>query len=101
MPPTGASVAFLLNAALRSMAGGNARAARQRLGLCKQELVAQAEGQGYTPELCCQLGDVCGSQVGVGFGAGFSPSPLVCYPAWGSVIPTLLAGWSLCAITSQ
>ena len=55
---------FLLNTALRSMAGGNAEAARKRLGLCKQELATHAEAQGYTPELCCQLGDVCGAQAG-------------------------------------
>ena len=82
-------MAFLLNAALRSMAGGNVAAARQRFGLCKQELVAQAEAQGHTPELCCQLGDVCGSQVGgrgecSGFSVQLCSANVAIHYGWGA-----------------
>jgi hypothetical protein len=58
----GEGAAFLLNAALRSMAGGNVAAARQRFALARDELSAQAAKSGYTPALSCQLGEVCGSQ---------------------------------------
>ena len=59
----GAGAAFLLNAALQSLAGGNIEAARQRFGLCKDELSAQVAKSGYTAGLSSQLGEVCGSQV--------------------------------------
>jgi hypothetical protein len=55
--------AFILDAALKSMAGGNLRAAEARFGRCRAMLKQQAESEGCSAELCCQLGDVCGAQV--------------------------------------
>lgn len=56
-------MAYLLDAALRSMAGGNMCAALARFGRGRAMLTHQAEEAGYNAKLCCQLGDVCGAQV--------------------------------------
>ena len=59
----GDQAGFLEQQALRSLAGGNVAAAIHRLGLCKEALLEDCRASGYTPELCCRLGDVIGTQV--------------------------------------
>ena len=59
----GDQAGFLEQQALRSLAGGNVAAAVHRLGLCKEALLQECRASGYTPELCCRLGDVIGTQV--------------------------------------
>ncbi len=54
---------FLEQQALRSLAGGNIAAASQRMGLCRDALLADASSAGYTPQLCYRLGSVIGVQV--------------------------------------
>lgn len=59
----GGGAGFLEQQALRSLAGGNVAAAVHRLGLCKDALLEESRASGYTPELCCRLGEVIGTQV--------------------------------------
>ena len=59
----GNQAGFLEQQALRSLAGGNVAAAIHRLGLCKEALLQECRASGHTPELCCRLGDVIGTQV--------------------------------------
>ena len=54
---------FLEQLALRSLAGGNVEAAINRLGLCKDALLAEVSSSGYTSELSYRLGNVIGTQV--------------------------------------
>lgn len=57
---------YMLQCALRSMAGGNFAAAAARFGRCREQLVSLAEAAAETSwseDSCCRLGDVCGSQV--------------------------------------
>lgn len=56
---------FLEQLALRSLAGGNVEAAINRLGLCKDALLAEVSSSGYTSELSYRLGNVIGTQVGI------------------------------------
>ena len=59
----GGRAGFLEQQALRSLAGGNVAAAVHRLGLCSEALREESRASGYTPELCCRLGEVIGTQV--------------------------------------
>ena len=65
LPEDGGSdaAAFFLDLGLQSLAGGNVRAALQRLGQCRQHLEASLALQPSSEHLCSQLGAVCGSQV--------------------------------------
>ena len=57
---------YMLQCALRSMAGGNFAAAAARFGRCRDQLVSLAEAAvetGWSEDSCCPLGDVCVSHV--------------------------------------
>ncbi|BDA49968.1 Protein NCA1 [Coccomyxa sp. Obi] len=56
---------YLLECALRSMAGGNMTAAAARFGRCRDSIVRSAKAAGnfsWPEDTCCRLGDICGSQ---------------------------------------
>ncbi|CAL8465506.1 g5042 [Coccomyxa elongata] len=56
---------YLLECALRSMAGGNMAAAAARFGRCRAALERSASAAGDAPwseDASCRLGDICGSQ---------------------------------------
>lgn len=57
---------YLLEWALRSMAGGNMAAAAARFGWSRDALQRSASAAGDAPwseDTSCRLGDICGSQV--------------------------------------